>query len=137
MQRADAVPLAGVRLEIGLRRRLALLAQRLGPPPVAHEHRIGAVDRLEHEPRQRPPSPPSASRKYTQLPSGARSTSPASASSFRWRLMRGWLWPRMPVRSLTLSSPDASSTSTRSRVGSAIAFSAATEVFKASCTCVS
>ena len=30
--------------------------------------------------------------------------SPASVSNFRCRLMRGWLWPRMRVRSLTVSS---------------------------------
>ena len=51
--------------------------------------------------------------------------------------MRGWLCPRIPVRSLTLSSPDASSTNTRNRVGSAIAFSATTDVFKANCTRIS
>ena len=51
--------------------------------------------------------------------------------------MRGWLCPRIPVRSLTLSSPDASSTSSRNRVGSAIALSAATDVFRANCTWVS
>src|SRR5262245_22963706 len=67
-------------------------------------------------------------RKYTQLPSGARSTKPTSASSFRCRLMRGWLWPRTRVRSLTLSSPCASSASTRSRVGSAMALSTLTHI---------
>ena len=127
MQGADAVPVAGVGLEVGLRGRLALALA--GPRRDARSRtstRSDAIDALAGRAgpaRRRRPA--SASRKYTQLPSGARSTRPASASSFRCRLMRGWLWPRMRVRSLTFSSPAASSTSMRSRVGSATAFRAA------------
>jgi hypothetical protein len=62
--------------------------------------------------------PPSARRKNTQLPSRKRVISPASAISFRCRLMRGWLWPRIWVRSLTLSSAPASSARIRKRVAS-------------------
>ena len=63
-------------------------------------------------------APESASRKKTQEPSRKRLMRPASAMSFRCRLMRGWLWPRIWVRSLTLSSPPASSARMRKRVAS-------------------
>ena len=54
----------GMGLEIGLCRRLALLPQGLGAAAVAHQHRIAAIDGLEHQPRQRAAlAPASASRK--------------------------------------------------------------------------
>src|SRR5262245_17994980 len=64
-------------------------------------------------------TPESANRKNTHEPSRKRRISPASAISFRCRLMRGWLWPRIWVRSLTLSSPAAArSARMRRRVAS-------------------
>src|SRR6476646_9599836 len=62
--------------------------------------------------------PASARRKNTQLPSRKRVISPASAISFKCRLIRGWLCPRIWVRSLTFSSPPASSARMRKRVAS-------------------
>lgn len=59
--------------------------------------------------------------KNTQLPSRCLSTTPASASSRRWREMRGWDCPRMSVKSLTVSSPWRSRATMRRRVGSPIA----------------
>ena len=70
-------------------------------------------------------APESASRKNTQEPSRKRLMSPASAMSFKCRLMRGWLWPRICVRSLTFSSPPASSARMRKRVASPAARKAA------------
>ena len=70
-------------------------------------------------------APESASRKNTQEPSRKRLMSPASAMSFRCRLMRGWLWPRIWVRSLTFSSPPANSARMRKRVASPAARKAA------------
>ncbi len=54
VQGADAVPFAGVGLEVGLSRLLALLPQGLCAPPVADKDRIGAVHGLEDQPRERP-----------------------------------------------------------------------------------
>ncbi len=72
----------------------------------------------------------SARRKKAQVPSRKRSTSPASASSLRWREMRGCDWRRMSVRSETVSSASASSASTRRRVSSPAALSAALRASK-------
>ena len=138
VQGADAVPFAGVGLEVGLSRLLALLAA--GPRRAAGRgqasDRRGPRPRAPAAPAPRPRRPRPAGNTPSCLPARAR-PDPASASSFRCRLMRGWLCPRMPVRSLTLSSPDASSTSRRSRVGSAMAFRATTELCTGNCTHVS
>ena len=49
VQGADAVPLGGMGLEVGLRRGLALVLQGLGAAQVAHNQRVGAVDALQHQ----------------------------------------------------------------------------------------
>ena len=57
MQRADAVPLAGVRSKILLRIRLALLAHGIEPLEVALQHRIlprQKLDELLHQRARRP-----------------------------------------------------------------------------------
>ncbi len=57
-------------------------------------------------------------------PRGSGSISPASASSLRWREMRGCDWRRIWVRSETVSSASASSARMRRRVPSPAARSA-------------
>ena len=106
MQRADLVPLAGMRLEIGLRRFGARLLHGGGTGAVAGEREVG-LDRGSRRwrGRARLRRRESARRKNTHEPSRKRRIRPASAISFRCRLMRGWLWPRIWVRSLTFSSP--------------------------------
>ena len=113
--------------EVGLGGGLALALQGLGALAVAAKHciagrrrpRAGGARACRRRSGRRRGNRPSS-------PRGSARSSPASASSFRWRLMRGWLWPRIWVRSLTLSSPAASSSRMRSRVGSAAALSAVT-----------
>ncbi len=77
--------------------------------------------------RARPHRPRRAGNRPMRLRRCA-STRPASASSFRWRETRGWLCPRISVRSLTECSPSARSASSRSRVLSPAARNAPTNV---------
>src|ERR1700736_126342 len=60
---------------------------------------------------------------------------PASTSSRRWRLTRGWLWPITCAISVTVSSARPKRATNRSRVGSATARSAATRASKPSDCC--
>ena len=50
VQRADAVPIGGVGLEVGLRGCLALVLQGFGAAQVAHDQRVATVDALEDQP---------------------------------------------------------------------------------------
>ena len=126
MQRADAVPLGGMCAEISLRGLGARGAHGGEPLAVARDGRIGRIEPREQRARRaRRRAPCSARRKKAQAPSRKRSTRPASASSLRWREMRGCDWPRMSVRSETVSSASASSARMRSRVSSPAALSAA------------
>ena len=52
MQGANAVPVGGVRLKIGLRRGFALALQGVGPLAVAGDDAVGAVDEAEDVERQ-------------------------------------------------------------------------------------
>ena len=52
MQGANAVPVGGVRLEIGLRRGFALALQGVGALTVAGDDAVGAVDKVEDVERQ-------------------------------------------------------------------------------------
>ena len=133
VQLADAVPFGGVRAEIGLRRGGA----RLRAPRRAARGRARWSDRPDRAASSSAratsaPPPCSARRKNAQVPSRKRSTRPASASSLRWREMRGCDWRRMSVRSETVSSASASSASTRRRVSSPAALRAALRASKPS-----
>ena len=118
VQRADAVPFARRARGNSLRRRRA----RARAPRRAARGRASASDRrgssrADQRAGELGAAPPcSASRKNAQAPSRRRSTRPASASSLRWREMRGCDWRRMSVRSETVSSASASSARRRSRV---------------------
>ena len=105
VQRADAVPLGGMRLEIGLRGGGARGAHLGEPLAVARDDRVVARRAAPTSERIASAAAPcSARRKNAQAPSRKRATSPASASSLRWREMRGCDWRRMSVRSETVSS---------------------------------
>ena len=98
VQGADAVPLAGVGLEVGLGRASRAPAARprrgagRAPAPDRCGRRASSTSRASS-----PPSAPLGERGNTpSCPRAPAPPGPASASSFRCRLMRGWLWPRMP-----------------------------------------
>ena len=131
VQLADAVPFGGVRAEIGLRRGGA--RRRTEASRSRSRAMVGSAgsSRASSARATSAPPPCSASRKNAQVPSRKRSIRPASASSLRWREMRGCDWRRMSVRSETVSSASASSASTRRRVSSPAAFRAALRASKA------
>ncbi len=52
MQGANAIPVGGVRLEIGLRRGFALALQGVGALAVAGDDAVGAVDQVQYVERQ-------------------------------------------------------------------------------------
>ena len=52
VQRADAVPIGGVRAEIALRGGFALALQGVGPLAIARDHAVGAVDEAENVERE-------------------------------------------------------------------------------------
>ena len=119
VQRALLVPVVGDAGEVLLGGGGAAAAHHLEPVEVDRRAGVVVLDaRTSRSATSSAIGPSPTSSKNAHVPSRCLSTTPASASSLRWREMRGWDWPRMSVRSVTVSSPCCSRATIRSRVSS-------------------
>ena len=100
VERAHRVPIGGDRLEVGRRGVSAFGSNDCQPPQITGHARVVVIDDRHECIKQRTPRTGPC-----RAVEGAGSLAvtlqqPASQSSLRWRLTRGWVWPRTRHNSL-------------------------------------